>query len=255
MLADRILRLIENPASADPGEFERLMEAARSADTADTEKVSVGLGGAAFEKSLADLLPPGRLPVLALTPGPETLSSTSQSPLVEHLLKNRGASESLRAFGRRGVEIAAGRSWLAARQRDRKPALVVAHSSALADLLQTLARRHLKFRLPHGSTVLDLVTSGEPWCPADLVQDSLAAAERLVRVYTPAGGVTPFVARERGASEPPVFQPPAWTRVRIAEGQPGHLMIFDLAVFEDGGSVEIATRDAATATTAGFQLA
>ncbi len=269
MLRERILRLIESPEQAEPGELERLAEAIEAAENAtefeEPADRDLDLAGVAIGKALAQALPGGRVPVLVLAPEASEGrdSEPDDAPLFDVVLQRNGSDQSLRAYSRRGVEVAKARSWLAARQRDRKPALVMGLVGAFSDLLATLARRHLHFRLPPGSTAVEVVGgSGSVPTAAESIRDGLAIpADRLFRVYAPAGTITPFmgtIAEPGGSLE---FKAPPWTRARIIDpagsevepGEAGRFVILDLAR-AGRGDVEVVTSDQGAETGEGFRL-
>lgn len=203
----------------------------------------------------------GRPPMLSLVPAGE--DPVGWILLAEHLLAGRAAPDgSLRAAGRT-VEVAKTRSFLAARQRDRRPTLLLGTSATLERLLEALERRGLRFRLPPGSGVIEAGGRG----PARELLSRLAAAldvpaDRVLRAYGVAGLASHFYAGFRRDGEPRPFLPPPWTRARVlapdtlAEAPPGargRLAIFDLAA--PGPAPQALTEDQATAGDAGFRLA
>ena len=184
--------------------------------------------------------------------------------LAEHLLSTLAAPDSVVAVTRRRVEVARARSFLGARQRDRRPTLVLATAAALDELLEGLTRRGLRFRLPAGSRVA--VTgrrgSGDPGLPARLGEGLGVPADGLVRVYGVEGLITRFWAGHGRRGEPRPFRPPPWTRVRILgadcrsevpAGAVGAISVFDLASL--GGAAHRLTGDAGIAGGPGFRLA
>jgi hypothetical protein len=185
--------------------------------------------------------------------------------MAEHVLAAWGGPESAVAFGGRGVEPAAARSWLAARQREGRPALLLATSLALADLLEALDRYDLRFRMPAGSTLFD--TGGTKGRRREVTR-----AELLARVEDRLGIPPPAVVREYGMTEltsqcytrvlaggdPEIFFPPHWVRVRILDplslaelsaGEIGLVALFDLANI--GSAAHLLTADLGTVAPAG----
>ena len=216
MPADAIQRFIVDPAS---GDFDEL--ASLAAEEAPVDP-SPALARAAVSAVLASsgVVGPERRPVLALAPDGE-------SRLADEALATRGDDAGLRPIKPHGVDPAATRSWLAARQRDHRPALLVGPVTAFDGLLAPVERRGLKFRLPPGSTAL--VVWGSQEAPDDglrarLVEILGLTSERLWLGWEVEGTVTPFVAPWDGEDR---FVIPHWVRVEM--DAKGRLVIVDLA--------------------------
>jgi hypothetical protein len=210
----------------------------------------------------------GRLPILSLIPSREQLPDSSLSFMVDHILARWGSPESVTAFGSRGVEAAAARSWAGARQREGKPVLILATAFALVQWLDALERLGLKFRLPAGSAVFE--TGGFKGRTSEVAREDLLAR---LQAWT---GVPPSsVVREYGMTEltsqcytgallgedPELFRAPHWMRVRILDpetlaevpaGTPGLIAVFDLANL--GSAVHLLTEDLGVAEKEGFRL-
>ncbi|HEV8631209.1 MAG TPA: hypothetical protein VGV61_12905 [Thermoanaerobaculia bacterium] len=207
-------------------------------------------------------------PMLSLVPSRTQAPDSSLAFMAAHVLDRWGSADSAIAFGERGVDVTRARSWLAARQREGRPALVFATSLALAQLLEALARRFLHFRLAPGSVVFD--TGGSKGR-----QQEIARADLLARLETWLGVPPEQVVREYGMSElssqcytgtllgddPDLFHPPHWVRVRVLHpetlaeqpaGEAGLLAIFDLANI--GSVAYLLTEDVGIAAGAGFRL-
>lgn len=218
----------------------------------------------------AACLPRGdRPPMLALVPPRGVAPDHSLGFMVDHVLARFGGEGSDHAFGARGVEAGKARSWLAARQREHRPALLLATSLALADLLDFLARMDLKLRLATGSALFE--TGG-----AKGREKALDRGELLARLETHLGlgerdivaeyGMTELTSQAYtatlGGGDPGLFLPPAWMRVRALEpttlaelphGTPGILAIFDLA--NVGSALHLLTEDLGqTEAGGGFRL-
>ena len=210
----------------------------------------------------------GPLPILSLIPGREQLPDSSLSFMADHILSRYGSPESANLFGPRGVEAAKSRSWLGARQREGRPVLVLATAFALAQLLDSLDRLGLRFRLPAGSTIFE--TGGFKGKTAELSREDLLERTRAYLGVPPA-----FVVREYGMTEltsqcytrvlaggdPDLFVAPHWVAVRVLDpetleeapaGTPGLLAIFDLANL--GSAVHLLTEDLGVAEEQGFRL-
>ena len=207
-------------------------------------------------------------PMLSLIPDRAQAPDSSLSFMIDHVLTTYGAPQSRTAFGQRGVEATKARSFLAARQRDGLPTLVLSTTFALATLLEALQRLDLRFRMPAGSAVFD--TGGDKGRSRRVSRPELLA--RLsARLGIPSGSVV----REYGMTEltsqaytgalaggdPDLFLPPHWMRVRILEptslaerpaGQIGLITIFDLANLSS--AVHLVTEDLGRSEGSGFRL-
>jgi hypothetical protein len=207
-------------------------------------------------------------PMVALVPSREQAPDSSLGFMVAHVLDSWGAADSANAFGPRGVDVTRARSWLAARQREGRPALMLATSFALAQLLDALEKRFLHFRLAPGSVVFD--TGGYKGRHRELTREELLArletwlgvpAEQVVREY----GMTELTSQcytgNLVGGEPEVFVAPHWLRWRVLHpetlaerpaGEPGLLALFDLG--NVGSAAHLLTEDLAVATGGGFRL-
>jgi len=203
-------------------------------------------------------LPRGdRPPMLSLVPPRALAPDSSLAFMVDHVLAKFGGPGSDCAFGARGVEVGRGRSWLSARQREHRPALVLATSFALADLLDFLARMNLKLRLAPGSAVFE--TGGFKGRTKSVSREEIEA-----RLETHLGIGRDGIVFEYGMTEltgqcytrgllggdPALYVAPRWMRVRaldpvtLAEqpaGTPGLLAILDLA--NVGSALHLLTED------------
>ncbi len=208
-------------------------------------------------RCLAGLERPPALVLLARGPAGER----EPDPLARRLLSRHAGPGSLVARGA-GAEA---RSWLAARQRAGRPGLMVCTTGALAELVDYLERRRLRFRLPPGSVAS---ATGEP--PPGLPWPEVRAAagerlslpaERLVRGYAPAGVASRFDTATISGGDPDLFLAPHWTRVRVLEaatgrelpdGEAGRLAILDLATV--ASPAHVLTPDSGRREGAGFRL-
>ncbi|HYO16324.1 MAG TPA: hypothetical protein VE685_24255 [Thermoanaerobaculia bacterium] len=255
------------------------VEVFRSSGTTDGERRSVHhqpfpdlyrqVIDASFPRFCLPYLPPGgRLPILSLIPSREQLPDSSLSFMADHVLACYGSSESLVAFGARGVEAAKARSWAGGRQREGRPVLVLATAFALAQWLDALERQGLRFRLPAGSALFE--TGGFKGRSTEMSREDL-----LERVAAWLGVPPGSVVREYGMTEltsqcytrallggdPDLFVAPHWVRVRILDpetleevpaGTPGLISVFDLANL--GSAVHVLTEDLGVAEGEGFRL-
>jgi hypothetical protein len=215
-------------------------------------------------------LPPGsgpRLPILSLIPGRELVPDSSLSFMAAHVLERWGDAESATAFGR-GVEVARARSWAAARQRERRPALVLATALALVQWLDFLERQDLRFRLPAGTVLFE--TGGFKGRTAEIPREALlervterlaVPAQQVVREYGMTELSSQCYTRSLAGGDPDLFVAPPWVRVRVLDpetldeapaGTPGLLAVFDLA--NVGSAVHLLTEDLGMAEGEGFRL-
>jgi hypothetical protein len=206
--------------------------------------------------------------MLSLIPARSQAPDSSLSFMIDHVLANHAAPDSLTAFGNRGLDAAKARSFLAARQRDGHPTLILTTAFALASLLDALERLDLRFRLPAGSTVFE--TGGYKGRTREVSRKELLA-RLFERLAVPASAVV----REYGTTEltsqvytstlsgghPDLFVPPHWMRFRILdpatlveqpEGEDGLIAIFDLANLSS--AIHLLTEDLGVAEGPGFRL-
>ncbi len=127
------------------------------------------------------------------------------------------------------VDVGAARSWLAARQRDGRPAVLVATAAAADRILSTLERQDLLFQLAYGSRAI--VTTAAPDDPSEAelakrfaARLSLAPDRVLLRQGWP-GVPTPVFPPAAGASD----TSPAWLRTVDLEGAQ---TVFDLTILD-----------------------
>jgi hypothetical protein len=210
----------------------------------------------------------GHPPMLALVPPREVAADSSLGFLVAHVLERHGGPGSAYGFGARGVEIGACRSWLGARQREGRPALILATAFALADLLDRIERMNLRFRLPAGSVVFE--TGGFKGRRREIAREELLARattwldipeEQVVSEYGMTELTSHAYTRTLAGGAAELFVPPPWLRVRaldplsLAErpdGEPGLLAFFDLA--NVGSALHVLTEDLGAVESGGFRL-
>jgi hypothetical protein len=210
-----------------------------------------------------------RPPMLALVPDREQAPESSLSFMIDHAVARWGDPEAgAWAFGRRGVDVKIARSWAGARQRDRRPSLVLATAFALAQWLEALERQGLRFRLPPGSAAM--VTGGFKGRTREIpraellarLADLLAIApERVAGEYGMTELTSQLYTRALLGGDPEVYEPPPWVRVRVLDpvtleeapaGETGLIAIFDLANL--GSAVHLLTEDLGAAEDAGVRL-
>jgi hypothetical protein len=210
----------------------------------------------------------GRPPMLSLIPPFAPAAESSLSFMVDHVLATLGGDRSASAVGARGVDVARARGWLAARQRDGRPCLVLTTGLALDQCLTGLERLDLRFRLPAGSAVF--LTGGFKTRHAELTLDGLLARleERLglpERTVVQEYGMTELTSQAYtrtlldGAAD--LFVCPHWMRVRVLDpasldeapsGGVGLLAVFDLA--NVGSALHLLTEDLGRTGEGGFHL-
>jgi len=210
-----------------------------------------------------------RPPVLALVPDREKAPDSSLSFMVDHVVARWGdPAASAWAFGRRGVDVKTARSWAGARQRDRRPSLILTTAFALAQWLEALDRQGLRFRLPPGSAAM--VTGGFKGRTREVpraellgrLADLLAIAPgRVAGEYGMTELTSQLYDRALLGGDPEVYEPPPWVRVRVLDpvsleetpaGEPGLIAVLDLANL--GSAVHLLTEDLGTAEGAGVRL-
>ncbi|HEV7515900.1 MAG TPA: acyl-protein synthetase, partial [Thermoanaerobaculia bacterium] len=208
-----------------------------------------------------------RLPILSLVPPRELVPDSSLSFMAEHVLRRWGSPDSATAFAR-GVEVAKARSWAAARQRERRPALLFTTALALAQWLDFLDRQDLRFRLPAGTVVFE--TGGFKGRTAEVSRDELldrlaarlgVPPQAVVREYGMTELSSQCYTRSLAGGDPDLFVAPHGVRVRILDpetlaeapaGTPGLIAVFDLA--NVGSAVHLLTEDLGVAEGEGFRL-
>jgi hypothetical protein len=201
--------------------------------------------------------PDGRVPMLSLIPSRATAPHSSLAFMIEHVLTRFGAADSLVGWGPGGLEGKRVRSFLAARQRDRRPVLLLTTTLALAELLDFLEKLRLRFRLPPASVLWE--TGGPKGRAREIQREAL-----VERAWAVLGLPAEFRVEEYGMAEltsqaytetllggpPGSFRFPPWVRVRALDpitheplppGKTGVLAIFDLA--NVGSALHVLTED------------
>ena len=227
---------------------------------------AIALGRAVVDRSFPAICLEGlgRPPVLSLVPTGDEAHDPGLATLAERVLEAWAAPDSAAPIAGRRVEAAKARSFLAARQRDRRPTLILATPDTLAQLLETLERRGLRFRLPPGSRAVACggAESVDPGLQARLAEGLDVGPDRLVGGYGVPGLRSRFYAGHRRDGEAQPFRLPPWARVRVLDpdtgaevppGTAGALTVCDLASPEAGS--QVLTGDLATAGDDAFRLA
>lgn len=210
----------------------------------------------------------GNPPMISLVPDRVQAPDSSLSFMVDHVVSRWGAADSVYAFGPRGVKAADARSFCGARQRDRRPALVLATAFALVELLEALDRFDLRFRLPAGTVVFE--TGGYKGRSRELARTDLLArledrlgvpGSQVVREYGMTELTSQLYTRALSGGDPDLFVPPHWMRLRVLDpeslnelpdGQQGLVALFDLA--NAGSAVHLLTQDLGVARAGALTL-
>ncbi len=209
-------------------------------------------------------MPTPEAPILSLIPSLELAPDSSLSFMADHVIARFGDATSAWAVGRRGIEAATARSWLASRQRQHRPVVILATSLSLDACLQGLERLGLKFRLPSGSRIFEtggakaLETSVDVESMHRRLAESLAApATAIVGEY----GMTELTSQAYTAPGGVVYEWPPWVRQRVldpqtldevGDGEIGVLSIFDLANL--GSAAHVLTEDLVRRRGDGFEF-
>ncbi len=209
-----------------------------------------------------------RPPMLSLIPAHADAPHSSLAFMIDHVLERWGGEGSRTVVGRRGLNTQELRGFLAARQRDRRPAVILATALALVHLVEALERLQLSFRLPAGSRVFE--TGGYKGKSRELSRQEVSATlegrlgvrpTMVVHEY----GVTELTCHVYSApraGDAECFKTPPWVRFRVLRpdtldeapaGEIGLLAVFDLA--NVGSALHVVTEDLAVAESDGFSLA
>lgn len=207
-------------------------------------------------------------PMLALVPSRDQVADSSLGFMIDHVLRRFGDDDSVYAFGEAGVETEKADAWVERRAADRRPALVLATSFALAQWLEARRASRTAERLPPGSAVFD--TGGfkgrhrtlERGELAHLTEESLGVAPaRIVREYGMTELTSQLYTRTLAGGDTDVFFSPPWVRVRLVDpetltdvpaGEHGMVAVFDLANL--GSAVHLLTEDVGVAEGGGLRL-
>ncbi len=217
------------------------------------------------ERSDAD----GRVPMLTLIPSRQTVPDSSLSFMIEHVLACFGSADSLIGWSSRGLEGKKIRSFLAARQRDRRPVLLLTTTLALVELLDFLDRLRLRFRLAPDSVLWE--TGGAKGRSRNIDREELQVRAQAALGFAPDRHVEEYGMAEltsQAYTEVLLggpcawFRFPPWVRVRALDpatllplppGETGALAILDLA--NVGSALHVLTEDLGAVDEQGrFQL-
>ncbi len=207
-------------------------------------------------------------PMLSLIPDRQLTPDSSLGFLVDHVVSKYGTAGSDYAFTSRGIDVRKARSWIAARQRDHRPAMVLTTGFALVELLDALERQNLRFRLAPGSRLFE--TGGLKGHTREVSRAHLLhrieewlGIERhsVIREYGMTELTSHFYTDRLRGGDADLFIPHPWTRVRaldpatldpLNEGQSGILAVFDLANI--GSALHLLTEDLGRIECPGFFL-
>ena len=208
-----------------------------------------------------------RPPMLSLVPTREQAPKSSLAFMLDHALRRWGGEDSETVARAGGIDATRARGFLAARQRDGRPVVVLATAWAVVQLLEALERLGLAFRLPPGSRLFE--TGGYKGRSRELSHAELLAALELrlglppsavIREYGMTELTSHFYAAPSPGGDAPFTAPP-WVRVRVLDpmtldeietGATGLLAVFDLA--NVGSALHVLTEDLARAVNGGFRL-
>lgn len=179
----------------------------------------------AFESS--EPAEPGEFPSALVRVALPELFSPGTVWLLIDTLEGEAPKDSFVSRGQR-LDIKQLRSWLGARQRDRRPVQIVAAVAGYANLIELLERRGLKFRLPPGSVAFCMTpieTAATASWDASLAERLGVNPEAYRRVIRGQASSTPLLEDAEGPSGS--FRLPHWVRVTSSDSDP--LAILDLA--------------------------
>jgi len=220
---------------------------------------------ATFPQALLDGL--DSPPMLSLVPSRELAPDSSLAFMLDHAMERWGGPGSQSVIGPAGIRATDVRGFLAARQRDGRPSLVLSTAFSLVQFLDVLDRLKLSFRLPQGSRIFE--TGGYKGRSRELSRDQMIGLvqERLgvgsamvIREY----GMTELTSHFYSHSQSDLkdrFTPPAWVRFRVLDpatleeatpGEPGLLAVCDLA--NVGSALHVLTEDLAIENEGAFRL-
>ncbi len=223
-----------------------------------------------IERSFPDFCLPrrGNPPMLSLIPGFEPARESSLSFMVDHVLATFGGGGSANVVGPDGIDHDRAHSWLAERDRERRPSLLLSTALALDQLLRGLERSDQ--RLPSAAGSALFLTGGFKTRHAELTLDDLLARleDRLaiprtavVQEYGMTELTSQAYTRSLHGGATDLFVCPPWMRVRVldplslAEATPGAtglLAVFDLG--NVGSVLHLLTEDLARIEAGGFRL-
>ncbi len=200
-------------------------------------------------------------PILSLLPNevPEpdpTQPCPNHDSRLAYIAERWGGSDSLVAIEGQKINTRLARGFLAARQRDGEPILIAATPTTLDQLIESLQRLDLRFRMSSASIVVELDDSnkteeipyrGELY---DSIETYLAIpSSRLVRGLGGEALATQLFTDVLTGGDTAVFVAPHW--VRLSTGERGNLRVFDLANLE--GALHLETTIRGTIEAQGFR--
>lgn len=203
-------------------------------------------------------------PMLSLVPtGAE---GSWPSLWAERSIARHGGPGSLAAWSARGLDGMALRSWLSGRQREHRPAVLLATAQGLALALDRVERQALRFRLATGSALVLALEPGSHDLETAALGERLESwlslpARALVRSYGALELGSVCYSRTLLGGDSELLVPPPWVRARVLDpatlaeapqGEPGLLALFDLANL--GVALHVLTEELARAEAGGFRL-
>lgn len=214
-----------------------------------------------------------RMPILSLVPPVRERPDSSLAQMVAWALEIAGDEDSLEAVRGGVADLEATLAWLRRREVTGTPGAILCTTAALVDLFERLRASDLRFRLPHGSRVMD--TGGdkgvrrrlsrralihECWnllaVPGYFVVNEYGMTELASQFYD-----NVLADRTAGRFRRRFKIGPPWVRTRIvdpatlepvASGDPGLLLHVDLA--NAGSAVAVLTEDLGRAVGEGFEV-
>lgn len=218
-----VRRWSEIPAIETPPELEAGVEARGAASTSPARD----LARSVVPLALPELFEPSRLRLLV-----GSGAAPSGAATLIGALEHDAPDDSLIAGNR--LDAKRLRSWLGARQRDRRPVLVASDPEGFEKLVSVLERRAVKFRLPPGSEAFCVFgfedgarDAARAW--SQPLSSSLGlAGEACRRVLSASGSSTPLL--EEPAPAAARLRLPHW--VQLAPAGDGRLALLDLASLE-----------------------
>jgi hypothetical protein len=214
-----------------------------------------------------------RMRVASLVAPVTALPDSSLAQMVAWAIESFGADCSSYAAHETGIDLDAFIDTLRTSERDGKPLAILATTGGVIRALDALTARQLRFRLPHGSRLMD--TGGDKGAPRPLSRNGLLHA-----VWSAFAIPGYFCVNEYGMAElssqyydsviadrvagrhaPRRLLGPHWARVRlldpatlrpVADGEPGLVSHLDLA--NAGTALAVLSEDLAVAAEDGLHL-
>ena len=244
VIADKIAGFIRDSESA------RFDDLAAELLAYQTEHADGLHNHAEVQRSLVELAVDKTFPRFCLVDldQPPMLSlMAAEDEATNYALSRWGAEDSLVAVSRDRIKAKEARGFMASRQRDGRPVVILATVPTLVQLVDSLERLGLRFRLPAGSVVVDRgqepseveTSESDSGELVDRVELALGIpAARVVRELGLAETITPLYTSNLIGGSADRFALPHWVQARILDpvsleelpaGQTGRVSLFDLA--------------------------